>query len=183
LPPVHTYEVGEPDEHTAVKVIATPFVPVLGPCIVHPDGAFETTQVNTWLPAGPLSEKLSQFESLSVMPPACAARAHEKNAAPANTRTACRIQDRIILTPIKGRGKNAIPFNAMSAPDLRIFLLADYTPLSYFLNSVVGARPSEILNRSLIARELERQPKERSTAGCSPRAERSPRHLMTLCVT
>jgi hypothetical protein len=34
---------------------------------------------------------------------------------------------------------------------LKIFLLADYTPLSYFVNSGVGARPSEIHNRSLIA--------------------------------
>jgi hypothetical protein len=99
LPPVHAYVVGDPDEQMAVSVIATPFEPVLGPCIEHPDGAFETTQLNTWLPAGPLSEKLSQFESLSVMPPACAASAHEKNAAPANPRTACRIQDRIIFTP------------------------------------------------------------------------------------
>ena len=33
---------------------------------------------------------------------------------------------------------------------LRIFLLAEYTPLSYFLTSRVGARPSEIDNRSLI---------------------------------
>src|SRR6202051_927342 len=35
---------------------------------------------------------------------------------------------------------------------LRIFLLADYTLPSYFVNSRVRARPSEIHNRSLIER-------------------------------
>jgi hypothetical protein len=82
---------------TAVKVTGTPIKPVPGPCIEHPPGGAEPMlQVNTWFGAVPVNVRLSQFIWKEVE---CAAVAQTKIAAPANARTACRIQDRIILTP------------------------------------------------------------------------------------
>jgi hypothetical protein len=84
---------------TAVNVTGTPIKPVPGPCIEHPLGGDEPMlQVNTWFGGVPVNVRLSQFIWKEVVE--CAAVAQTKIAAPANARTACRIQDRIILTPV-----------------------------------------------------------------------------------
>jgi hypothetical protein len=54
-------------------------------------------QVNTWFGGVPVNVRLSQFMWKEAE---CAAVAQTRIAAPANARTACRIQDRIILTPV-----------------------------------------------------------------------------------
>ena len=45
FPPVHVHALGEPVAHMAVRVIGILIVPVVGPEIVHPDGAFDTMQL------------------------------------------------------------------------------------------------------------------------------------------
>jgi hypothetical protein len=83
-----------PDEQTAVKVTGVPIKPLVDPWIEHPPGGAEPIlHVNTWFGGVPVNVRLSQFIWNEVE---CAALAHTRIAAPAKTRTACRIQDRII---------------------------------------------------------------------------------------
>ena len=64
LPPVHVHALGEPVAHCAVSVTGTLIWPDVGPEIVHPLGALETTHVSVWSGGDPVSAKLSQLLSL-----------------------------------------------------------------------------------------------------------------------
>ena len=101
FPPVQVHAFAEPVAHVAVRVIAVLIVPVVGPEIVHPDGAFETMQFSVWLGALPASEKLSQLVSLNVNVAACAGDATNAKtiAVLASAALALRISERIIWTP------------------------------------------------------------------------------------
>jgi hypothetical protein len=84
--------------HTAVSVVGELTRPVVAPWIEHPPGGAEPMlHVSTWFGGEPVNVRLSQFIWKEVE---CAAVAQTRIAAPANARTACRIQNRIILTPV-----------------------------------------------------------------------------------
>ena len=46
VPPVHAHWLADPVAQVDVSVIGVPVVPVFGPEIEHPEGAFDTTQVS-----------------------------------------------------------------------------------------------------------------------------------------
>jgi hypothetical protein len=83
--------------------MAVPVVPVFGPATVHPDGAFDTTQLSIWFGGVPVSEKLSQLLSLRVMDPARAGEAvrAKTSVQKPNDALSLEMRDRIMCTPRK----------------------------------------------------------------------------------
>jgi hypothetical protein len=101
FPPVHVHEFGEPVAQVAVRVMGLLRVPVVGPEIVHPDGAFDTIQLSVWFGAVPESAKLSQLLSLRVIVAAWTGDAANASAiaALASAALVLRIRERIIGAP------------------------------------------------------------------------------------